>query len=58
MTEPMTKQLIRKWRRQDGGTADWNAAGSTMTATSPAFERAKKTAEEKAKAAASRIPKI
>jgi hypothetical protein len=49
-------KLKRSWTRADGGAAVW--VGGAMTVTNPAFERAKKKAAEKAKAEASRIPRI
>ena len=49
--------MKRDWRREDGATASWQMLGA-MTVTTPAYERAKNLAEAKAKAAASRIPKL
>lgn len=50
-------KLAREWRRADGATARWSSIGG-MTLITPAYERAKSIAEAKAKAEASRKPKI
>lgn len=58
ISKDLRRKLMREWRRADGGTASWRQAGSSMEVTHPAYVRAKELAEAKAKAAASRIPKI
>lgn len=50
-------KLSRSWKRSDGATAQWSRGGS-MRLVVPAYERAKQVAEAKAKAEASRKPKI
>lgn len=57
ISNEMIKKLKREWRRSDGASAIWTM-GAAMTATHPAYERAKQRAEAKAKAEASQIPKI
>jgi hypothetical protein len=49
--------LKREWKRSDGATAIWHKpAGITVTA--PAYHRAKKIAEAKAKAQSWQVPKL
>lgn len=55
--KPGTASFARSWKRADGATAEWKR-GSGMQMVVPAYERAKKTVEAKAKAAASAKPKI
>jgi hypothetical protein len=57
VTKAANRYYVRDWKREDGAVAHWQR-GMSMTITTPAFERAKKTAEVKAKAAASQIPKL
>jgi hypothetical protein len=56
-SKPETKKYQRTWKRVDGAEAGWSGAGS-MNFIVPAYERAKKVIEAKAKAAASQKPKI
>lgn len=56
-TNPSIKKLQRSWKRADGGTAEWKI-GQAMSLVSPAYARAKAVVEAKAKAEASRKPKI
>jgi hypothetical protein len=55
--KPNSKKLARSWRRDDGATARWQMADG-LTLVTPAYERAKTLAEAKAKAEASRPPRI
>lgn len=57
LSKAMTKGLMREWHRGDGATAVWSI-GTHMMVTHPAYVRAKKRVEDKAKAEASQIPKI
>lgn len=57
LSKELTRKLARDWRRADGATASWKMTGS-LCVTHPAYVRAKDLAEAKAKAAASRLPKI
>jgi len=56
-SQEMIKKLVRKWKRADGAEAIWQAGGA-MVITHPAYDKAKKLAETKAKTDASEIPKI
>lgn len=47
----------REWKRSDSATAEWSRGGA-MIVVSPAYQRAVANAEQKAKAEASRDPKI
>ncbi len=49
-------KVLREWRRDDGATATWKLR--VMVITHPAFEREKARVEAKAKADASKSPKI
>ncbi len=51
------RNLSRDWKREDGATAHWQQ-GLSLSITTPAFERAKRIAEAKAKADASRVPRL
>lgn len=57
VSKPDLKKLLRDWKREDGAIAHWQS-GLSFAITTPAFEQAKRTAEAKAKAAASQIPKL
>lgn len=52
-----TRDKVRDWRREDGGTAHWEAT-QPMIVVHPAYVRAKERAEAKARADAARLPKI
>jgi hypothetical protein len=49
MSPEITKRVSRKWRRSDGAVAMWNWKLG-MTLVHPAYERARRDAEAKAKA--------
>lgn len=49
LLSPNVKQIVRKWKRDDGLVAHW--VMGTLTLTSPLYERSKAIAEEKARAA-------
>jgi hypothetical protein len=57
VSNPNLRNLVRDWKREDGATAHWQAAMSISLST-PAYDRAKRVAEAKAKAAASEIPHL
>ncbi|MBS0631651.1 MAG: hypothetical protein JSS11_07030 [Verrucomicrobia bacterium] len=57
ISKPSTLKLAREWRRADGATASWQKIQG-MDVIQPAYVRARNLAEAKAKAEASRIPKI
>lgn len=57
VSKDSTKWLVREWHRTDGAVALWQK-GVGMTVIHSAYDRAKQKAEAKAKADASRIPKI
>jgi hypothetical protein len=48
---------VRSWKRSDGATADW-IKGGNMKMTVPAYDRAKEVVEAKAKAEASKKPRV
>lgn len=50
-------KLRREWKRADGATAIWQM-GAGFTLIHPAYIRAKEQAEAKAKADASRLPRL
>jgi hypothetical protein len=50
-------KLRREWKRADGATAIWQL-GAGLTLTHPAYVRAEEQAKAKAKADASRLPKL
>ena len=50
------RRLLRRWRREDGATAEWSI--NRMSVTHPAHVRAIKVLEAKAKAEVSRPAKI
>ena len=56
-SKPNTKKYTRSWKRSDGASAEWSAAG-TIRMVAPAYDRAKQVVEAKAKAEASRKPRI
>ena len=56
ITKPQLSKMKREWKRADGATAEWMRNG--MKLVSPAYQRAKDVVEAKAKAEASRKPKI
>lgn len=56
-SELETRDTLRDWRREDGGTAHWQT-GQAMVVVHPAYQRAKERAEARAKAEAARLPKI
>jgi hypothetical protein len=49
MSPEITKRVSRKWRRSDGAVATWNWKQG-MTLVDPAYDRARRDAESKAKA--------
>lgn len=49
------RMFARTWKRADGATADW---GNGILITTPAYKRATELIEAKARAGASRTPKI
>ena len=55
-TSKNSSGISRAWRRADGATARWTFSG--MELTHPAYARAEKIAEAKAKAASGRVPKL
>lgn len=55
--KPGAASFARSWKRADGATAEWKR-GTGMQLVVPAYDRAKKTVEAKAKAAAGAKPKI
>jgi len=57
LTDFDKREQERDWRREDGGTAHWQAKGP-MVVVHPAYDRAKARAEAKAKADEARLPKI
>ena len=57
VSKDMIKKLAREWHRTDSAQAVWQM-GVGMTVTHPAFDLAKKNAEAKAKAEASKLPNI
>lgn len=56
-TKKGIEKLQRSWRRADGSEAKWSAI-TGITLTWEAYNRAKATAEERARVEASRKPKI
>jgi hypothetical protein len=54
---PKMAKYSRSWKRSDGATAEWNSSFG-MRMVVPAYHRAKQVAEARARAEASRKPKI
>lgn len=57
VTDARSPKLRREWKRDDGATAIWQL-GAGFVVAHPAYTRAKQRAEDKAKADASRLPKL
>jgi len=57
VSNPHLRNLSRDWKRDDGATAHWQQ-NMSLSITTPAYERAKQTAEAKAKAEASKMPRL
>jgi hypothetical protein len=56
-SKPSIAKLQRTWKRDDGATAEWSKSGGIKLVV-PAYDRAKQVVEAKAKAEASKKPKI
>lgn len=57
ITKPGAAKMLRDWKRSDGSHAKWSRPQG-FTLTWDAYEKAKARAEERARAEASRKPKI